>query len=364
MRISKLTVQALVAICLLLILSGCWDNKDINHRVLPVVMGVSKQGSLFKVTLQIPEPGQDTSKVKIVAKTGVTITQAVDKISENLESRVDLLHLKVIIMDKVYARQGLNDTISGFIRSREVSPKALVVICDEDLDFFFSQIKQTKQTDGNNLYDFFEKNAGWNPQIALTRVWQVYRSIHSFTRDVAVPMIKSDKSTLVDNVGSAIIKNGKMVDQISTEDTLLFNAFNGQSAQGKIEVMDHASVLVLSNTMKLESKLKDKEPYMKCTIQLKVSLLEVTDNTPNEQIKKELELMLTKQFTKMFMKIQAKEADILGLGQYYRSKIPREELAHWRSEYYPNLEFDLHIQTIIQNEGNLKNPMKTNYINP
>jgi hypothetical protein len=212
--------------------------------------------------------------------------------------------------------------------------------------------------EGNNLYDFFEKNAGWNPQIALTRVWQVYRSIHSFTRDVAVPIIKSDKNTMVGNVGSAVIRSGKMVDQISSEETLLFNAFSGQSTQGKIEVMNHASVLILSNTVKLESKLMDKKPYMKSTINLKVSLLEVKNDTSNQLIKKELETLLTEKFTHMFNKIHAKEADILGLGQYFRNQISRKDLEHWRSDYYPHLQLDLRINTVIQNEGNLKSPVE------
>jgi spore germination protein KC len=85
-----------------------------------------------------------------------------------------------------------------------------------------------------------------------------------------------------------------------------------------------------------------------------VSLLEVKDGTSNQLIKKELETLLTERFTYFFTKIQAKEADILGLGQYYRNQIPREDLEHWRSAYYPHLQMDIHFHTVIQNEGNLK----------
>ncbi|PLR68598.1 hypothetical protein CYJ36_06390 [Bacillus sp. UMB0893] len=61
--------------------------------------------------------------------------------------------------------------------------------------------------------DFFEKNAGWDPRIDLTWVWQVYRSIHSYTRDVAIPMISLGETTLV-KLRSAVIKNGKLVEVI------------------------------------------------------------------------------------------------------------------------------------------------------
>jgi hypothetical protein len=118
--------------------------------------------------------------------------------------------------------------------------------------------------------------------------------------------------------------------------------------------MDHASVLIVSNTMRNESKLMDNRPYLISKINLKVSLLETKGDPSNELIKKELDALLSERFNRMFTKIQTKEADILGLGQFFRNKMPRDQLRHWRSEYLPNLKMDLQIHIVIQNEGNLK----------
>ncbi|MEF3303171.1 Ger(x)C family spore germination protein [Paenibacillus sp. GYB003] len=356
MQTFKLAMRMLLAACVGLPVSGCWDNKDINHRALPVVMGISKADETFKVTLQIPEPAGTTTQTKIVTDTGSTITQAVDKISMNLESNVDLLHLKVVLFEKPYAQQGLNESISGFMRSRDISPKALVVICDEDLDTFFARVTRTKQPSGTPLYDFFEKNAGWSPQIALTRIWQVYRSIHSFTRDVAIPIIRSGKSTQVEHIGTAVIKNGKMVERISPDDTLLFNAFQGQSTQGKIEVMDHASVLVVSNTIRHKSGLANGRPHVESVINLKVSVLETRETPSTASIQKDLETLLTGRFNRMFAKIQAAGADILGIGQLFRAELNREQLKRWRTDYYPDVNLDFRVQAVIQNQGHLKAP--------
>lgn len=71
-------------------------------------------------------------------------------------------------------------------------------------------------------------------------------------------------------------------------------------------------------------------------------------------IKDELETLLTQRFNKMFKNILKHEADILGVGQYFRTRIPRDKLAHWRTEYLPRLKIDLDVKTTIQNEGNLK----------
>ncbi len=117
-------------------------------------MAISKHKDQYKVILQIPEPAQHTKKSRIVSATGKTISQAVDVISMDMESGVDLLHLKLIMFDKPFAEQGMEDAISSFMRSRDVSSKALVVVCDEDFDHFFSNMK-TFAFEGISLFDFF-----------------------------------------------------------------------------------------------------------------------------------------------------------------------------------------------------------------
>ncbi|NBD27268.1 Ger(x)C family spore germination protein [Paenibacillus glycinis] len=339
---------------LLCALCGCWDNRDIDHRSLPVVMGVALHDDLYEVVLQIPETSQKGIDIRIISQTGKTINQAVDKISERMETSVDLLHLKLILVETEYAREGLTDSISSFMRARDISPKTIIAICDEKLDPFFDYVASSMTPKGTTLYDCFEKNAGWNPQMSLTRIWEVYRSIHSYTRDVAIPIIKSGRSGTIDYLGSALIKNGKMVDRISPEETLLFNSFNGQSAQGKIEVMDHASVLILRSSVRHRSKFAHGTPHLDVRITLKVSIVETKGSVTSKLVKKEVEEILAKRFDGMLHKVQTQESDILGLGQYFRKDIPRAQLRNWRTEYLPKLKVDFKINTIIQNDGNTK----------
>ncbi|OAH57092.1 hypothetical protein AWH48_19380 [Domibacillus aminovorans] len=142
------------------------------------------------------------------------------------------------------------------MRSRDISAKALVAICDDDIEQFFASMKKNTPPNGTSLLDFFEKNAGWNPEISLTRVWKIYRSIHSYTRDVAVPLLRPGDTTLVEHTGSGVLKNGRMVGEISLDETLLYNAFNGESTEGKVEFFNLGSVLILGDSMSLFSYKK------------------------------------------------------------------------------------------------------------
>jgi spore germination protein KC len=343
--------------CLLLViltLTGCWDNKDINHRVLPVALGIAKVEKEYKVVLNIPEPEGGKIKSKIVFAQDETIAKAVDTISRDMESSVDLLHVKLILIEREAAEDGVKDIMEGFMRSRDVSPKAMVAICDEDIHEFFLKIKDSVGPGGATTYNFFEKNAGWNPDIALTRVWEVYRGINSSTRDIAIPMIRSGNSTPLEHVGSAIIKKGKMVDQITTNETLLYNIFKGESSHGEIEVMDHATVMIVSNTIKHQSQFSKQRPIMKSWINIKVVILETKGNPSAGVIRKELDQLLTERFSHLFAKLRDSKADVLGFGQFFRAHIPKKELKNWDNDYYPNMKMDIEFNIDIQNEGYLR----------
>ncbi|SDX82136.1 Ger(x)C family spore germination protein [Paenibacillus sp. CF384] len=353
-RSVKRALGLAISAGMVLLLCGCWDNRDINHRSLPIGMGLALHKGIYEVVLQIPEPARSGVNIRILKQKGETISQAVDKISERMESSVDLLHLKFILIEKGYAEQGLKDSISSFMRSKDISPKVIISICDDKIGPFFDYVQRSMNPTSTTLYDCFEKNAGWNPQMALTRIWEVYRSIYSYTRDVAVPIIKTGRSGTIDYVGSAIMRNGKMVDQITPDESLLFNAFNGESAQGKIEVTDKASVLILGSSMNHRSSFSNNTPYLDIQMTIKVSVVETRGTVTSQIIKQELNAALTKRFNHLFHKMQTREADILGIGQYFRTKIPRSHLSHWRSEYLPRLQLHFRVNTIIQNEGKTK----------
>lgn len=134
MGLNRRFIFMIMILFLTATLSGCWDIKDINHRVMPVVLGISKKGEDYKVFLQIPQPIQDSIQIRIVTGIGKTVNEAVNNISVNMESSVDLLHVKVIVINKALAEEGMNDLFGGFIRSREIPAKSLVTICDDDID--------------------------------------------------------------------------------------------------------------------------------------------------------------------------------------------------------------------------------------
>lgn len=96
------------------------------------------------------------------------------------------------------------------------------------------------------------------------------------------------------------------------------------------------------------------KPKFDSKITLKVGLLETKGESTLPQIMQEMEQVMTKQFRLLFEKLQANDADVLGLGQFFRNKLTRSQLEKWKEDYYPNIEFKIEFKVVIQNEGNLK----------
>jgi Spore germination B3/ GerAC like, C-terminal. len=135
---------------------------------------------------------------------------------------------------------------------------------------------------------------------------------------------------------------------------LMFNAFAGAGSQGKIEVMDHAAVLIVGDTLTHRASFEGNTPVLNSKLTLKVTIIETKGSPTATLIKQELEELWTYRYQQMFRKIQSVHADILGLGQLFRSKLSMDRLDRWRDEYYPRLKFNLKVKAVIQNEGLLK----------
>lgn len=145
-----------------------------------------------------------------------------------------------------------------------------------------------------------------------------------------------------------------MTGQIGPDETLVANAFYGKSAFGKVEVMESATVQIISNRLTHHSWMKDGKPYLRSHLKLKVTILDSRGHPTEEQINEKVEELLTLRLNQMFKKTQKEQADILALGQYFRNYLTREQLEDWRTTYYPDLDFKLNVTTVVENRGNLK----------
>ncbi|WP_282940382.1 Ger(x)C family spore germination protein [Paenibacillus sp. RC67] len=349
MTVKMLARLMLVCFCASL-LTGCGGgHKDINKRLLPVIMGISEgDKENFKVILRIPQPGE--KKFRVIEAEAPTISKAFDIMRTKAEVSIDLLHLKLVLLTESIAQKGIKDITEYAFRSREISPKVLVAIA-EGLESLMADQRATNV--GAAAFDFFSREAGWTPNISIVPLWKAFRSLNSETEDVAIPIISKGVDTLFDFHGSAMMRKDRMVARISRDETLIYNLFEGLFIGGIVEVTDQASVTVVKTTVSNHAAWKD-VPRLRSEMKMSVVIEEEKGNPTEEEIKKGLEAVIRKRFEQLMKKTQAQKSDILGLGQYFTNRMTDQQRSHWKEEWFPKLKHEFTLEINIRNTGNLR----------
>ncbi|ART76723.1 hypothetical protein B4U37_12030 [Sutcliffiella horikoshii] len=345
-------VKALMMLMFLVtFLSGCWDIKDIDKRVLPLVIGISKVNNEdYKVTVQIPITKKDGEISRIVTSIDENVSSALGQIKTNSENAVDYSHVRLVIIQSDLSdnKEELKQLVTFLMTSREFPTNAQLAFTDVPIEELLSNINDKLGVDSTSLYDFFNKGAGWAPEILSTRIWEVYRSMFSYTEDITIPIVDPGKDTVINYKGAVALKLGELTQRIDPNETQLIKLFQNKNAKGKIENVGFASVMVTSSAIENKTLIESNKPVVSINVKLKIHVLEREAGISNERIKKDLEKLIEERFNKMFEKAQENKTDIFGFGQYFRNQIPYDDLKKWREGYYPDLKVDFQVHTSME----------------
>lgn len=343
--------KLLIVFTCTIFLCGCWNIKDIDKRTLPLAIGIAKEdGEDYKITLQIPI-SKDTGQIsRIVTEKGDTVASVLGQIQTNSEEAVDYSQVRLIIIQNNLAnnQQELTDLIKFLMVSEEIPSRALLAITDDNVENVLSNINEKLGVNASSIYEYFNKGASWAPEISSTPIWEVYRSLFSYTKDIAVPVVRSGKDTVLFFEGSDVMKKGKITERIRPNENQLINVFQTNNAKGKIESLGFASIMVTNSSIKNKTSMKNNKPLVSSDLNLKIDILERKEGITNNRIKKELEKLIEKRFYYILKQTQESHTDIFGFGQQFHQLIPYHELKDWRNEYYPKLKVSFQVHANME----------------
>ncbi|MDU0201037.1 MULTISPECIES: Ger(x)C family spore germination protein [Paenibacillus] len=348
MKKNRYYMSAFVLMSLTLLV-GCWDVKEIDKRDIPLIIGIRKENdNQYKVTLYIPITEKGSKLSRTITQKGTNVSSILEQLKTNTEDALYYKQVRLIIIQNnlTKEKEDVSEVIKFLMKSKEIPPVALLAITDENIEKMFSSINEKLDAHATSVIDYFHKGADWAPEISTTRIWEVYRSLFSYTKDIAIPVVNAGKDTLLSFEGSAVLKNGKIIDQISPSENQFVNLFQNQPAKGKVESLGYASIMVKNSSLQIKSSKKADDLMVSSDLSLKIEVLEKKEGATNDQIQRELEKLVEKRFYNLFEQAQKNKTDIFGFGQHFRNQIPYDELKNWREDYYPKLKvnFQVHVK--------------------
>ncbi len=210
MTVRRRVVKGLLVVCCILILSGCWDRREIEERTSVVALAVDKHEQGIQVTIQVPIPikivgsggggGGDGGQgaVQLFTASGQDLTDAFKNVQKQLNNELDLGQMQLVVISEALARDGLEDITDALQRMHQVrrrlwpvvvegkAEKALVVgpqleqipafylidmlqndvkqkrLFDFNLGAFLSNLMDEAENPVLNLYRVTDKTIDWN----------------------------------------------------------------------------------------------------------------------------------------------------------------------------------------------------------
>lgn len=144
-----------------LLLTGCWNYKELNDIAIITSMSIDKNNDEFIVGVGVANTNKSDKQVTIYSGSGNTLSEAVKNIDLYVPKQLYFGHLSVVTINEEVAKVGLNQITDYLLRSKQISSNFFLLISKEveakeiiktisPLETFPSQNISSKFLDINN----------------------------------------------------------------------------------------------------------------------------------------------------------------------------------------------------------------------
>jgi len=302
----------------ILLLTGCWDMREIDEIGFVMAIGIDKAGELgqYTVTVQIanpsaggPENGTTKEAVWVATADGSSVFDAIRKLVRISSKRIVWAHNNVIIIGESLARESITPVIDFFTHNPELRMKTNLVIANGNAKEYLYSKAGMEQIPGMSLSEIIRYQSLTAESITsdMLRVAYDYNNqyleplISAVSLKRVVTTMKDGKaqgeSETINLSGAAVFKNNKMVGWLSPEETRGVAWVLNETRDTVVTVSDseHENKSVSVETHNVKSKItaqvEDGVPYITIKISGAGSIVEEDGSTELtiDEIKDELE---------------------------------------------------------------------------
>lgn len=393
----KKLILILLAIQLTIILGGCYDRKELEEQAYVISVGIDKtdKDKIFRFTFEMsnPEVGSSVANSstteppqEIVSVLGSDFFSAMSAANASVAKAITLDQARVVIVSQELARS------KEFINVMQSAPStvdlrlnAQLVISKEKAEDFIKQNKPKLETRPHKYFQFMldrAKETGVIPDAPLVRYFQITEGdadlfIAPFATNDKDPKeeygeedrfkageVQLKGSNPTQFMGSAVFKEGQMIDTLTGEETRFCLMFDKTQPLEEIIATYQdplrpdfgitARVQVAKAKVKIDYKPDNKTNIdVFVNVHMNIAAVPSTENYMlNSRHRKILHDSLEKQLHDSASKLIRKTQDEYKLEPFYwslhiRSKfltIKDYEKADWSKKIYPNANIRLHIK--------------------
>ncbi|MFD1955047.1 Ger(x)C family spore germination protein [Paenibacillus thailandensis] len=371
---------------LLLFATGCWNRRELNDLAIAVAVGIDKADNNYRVSVQVVDPSEVAAKkgggtrtpVTMYQSSGQTIMEAIRRMTTVSPRKIYASHLRMLVVQEQVAKEGIGEVLDLLSRDHEVRTDFYIVVAkDTRAADTLKILTHLESIPANHLFSSLQTSQrSWSPTVAVT-LDRLIADIVSEGKNPAVTglRVKGEReigetrqnveeiaaSAQLQYSGLAVFKKDKLVGWLDETESKAYNYILDQ-VTGSAGIVPcpgggKVSLEVVRSKTKVKSKLENGEPRIKITVQIELSVSEVTcgiDLTKRESIEQleKLEENKVRNFiTETIKRVQRDyQSDIFGFGDVIHRSHPK----YWKTakadwdRRFAQLPVDLNVESNIR----------------
>ncbi|WP_409250809.1 Ger(x)C family spore germination protein [Bacillus sp. SCS-153A] len=384
----------IIIICILSLLSGCYDKKELEEKAYVVAIGIdkAKKKNQYFITFQIanPEVGSSVAGGDVQEEPQENVTllandflTARNTANSFITREISVDHTRALIISEEMARsEDFIRVMQEIVRSSELRRGIALVVTKERASEFIENNKPTLETRPHKYYQFMLNRAretGIIPEGDVHRFFQitegdagVFLASYATTETVGsshasedeyeageIPQVGGNKTQFM---GSAVFKEGKMIDILNGQETrialILDPSTHLKDVLATYEDPLAEGFKIAARFIKKEKNdvdiqyHKEKPTVLKVTVPFEIEVLSVpslidysNDRDKREKLRKKVEETLNEKANELVKKAQ----ENYGTDPFYWSLYIRRffptikdyEEGDWNHKIFPNAQIEV-----------------------
>lgn len=400
-------VRVVALLLVILVLQGCWGNRETDEIAYVLVMGFDKgPGQNVIVTFQIANPkaiagviggggggGGADSKPLITDSTVAILPIGAFKLLNVERSReISLLHTTAFIFSEEVARQGLAPLLNPLERYRETRGTAFVFVCRGKAREFIKKNQPILEINPSKQYELLDRTSMLHGLTPVTQFSEFYSRTKSMAVNPVAPLAAVGRKSTdlkepppknrlghylagempsdgehIQFLGAAVFRGDRMVGELTGDETRYLNMITGKMKESFIIIEDplrkgHSVGVTLRQARSpgVKVNIEGDRPEIRIDIYQEPEIVGISSgvNYESTKLKPVLEEALEKIISERCRRLAslAQEefrSDIFGLGRYARMKFLT--LGQWREfsweDVFPAAAVDIQVHVKIRRTG-------------
>lgn len=394
MDIPKPYLAKLAAVIIsALLLSGCWDRRELNTLALVSGVGLDVAGTPGRIylTLQIIRPGEikqpeagsggggsgaaGQTATRVGSSTGETVEQAIKNFTTQTSRCVYFSHSQIIVISRKAAIRGIYPLLDFFIRNPQPRPTSLVAIADGKASEILLCQDGIEKIGAFGIARSIKAAAEKSLSLAVT-LQELTERLMSKTAAPIAPVVEiyEEKELSGEKIkrtrvrGTAVFKGDKLVGELGLKETRGLLWALGKVKNGVITAPNHEGCLSLEirqASSKVRGEIKGGRMSVKLDIEVESMLTDQQGSkrlaTPSgiARLQRVQANIVRGEVLAALARSRELNADIFCFGEEFHRRYPelwKDLEARW-DELYKNLDVSIKVKSRISDTGTIGEPL-------